>query len=111
MYPLNGPSWSLFFEYAGNILYAFFIRKLSTGALSVVVFLAGCGLAAFAVWGPLGDICVGFAMTGENMVGGSLRLMFAFSAGLLLSRVFKPVHIRGAFWICGLCVVAMKICG
>ena len=48
MYPLNGPSWSLFFEYAGNILYAFFIRKLSTGALSVVVFLAGCGLAAFA---------------------------------------------------------------
>ena len=32
MYPLNGPSWSLFFEYAGNILYAFFIRKLSTGA-------------------------------------------------------------------------------
>ena len=40
MYPLNGPSWSLFFEYAGNILYAFFIRKLSTGALSVVVFLA-----------------------------------------------------------------------
>ena len=23
MYPLNGPSWSLFFEYIGNILYAF----------------------------------------------------------------------------------------
>lgn len=41
------------------------------------------------------------------MIGGSLRLMFAFSAGLLLSRVFKPVHIRGAFWICGLCVVAL----
>ena len=72
-----------------------------------MVFLAGCGLAAFAVWGPLGDICVGFAMTEENMIGGSLRLMFAFSAGLLLSRVFKPVHIRGAFWICGLCVVAL----
>ena len=28
MYPLNGPSWSLFFEYAGNILYAFFILSL-----------------------------------------------------------------------------------
>ena len=39
MYPLNGPSWSLFFEYAGNILYHLFIRKLSTGALSVVVLL------------------------------------------------------------------------
>ena len=30
MYPLNGPSWSLFFEYIGNILYAFFIRLLPT---------------------------------------------------------------------------------
>ena len=107
MYPLNGPSWSLFFEYIGNILYALFIHKLPTRALSVLVLLAGCGLAAFAVWGPLGDICVGFAMDGDNMLGGSLRLLFAFSAGLLLSRVFRPVHIRGAFWICGLAVVAL----
>lgn len=107
MYPLNGPSWSLFFEYIGNILYAFFIRKLPTRALSVLVLLAGCGLAAFAVWGPLGDICVGFAMDGVNMTGGSLRLLFAFSAGLLLSRVFKPIHIKGAFWICSLAVVAL----
>lgn len=30
MYSLNGPSWSLFFEYIGNILYALFIRRLST---------------------------------------------------------------------------------
>lgn len=107
MYPLNGPSWSLFFEYIGNILYAFVIRKLPTRALSVLVLLAGCGLAAFAVWGPLGDICVGFAMDGVNMTGGSLRLLFAFSAGLLLSRVFKPIHIKGAFWICSLAVVAL----
>jgi len=107
MYPLNGPSWSLFFEYIGNILYAFVIRKLPTRALSVLVLLAGCGLAAFAIWGPLGDICVGFAMDGVNMTGGSLRLLFAFSAGLLLSRVFKPIHIKGAFWICSLAVVAL----
>ena len=107
MYPLNGPSWSLFFEYIGNVLYALFIRKLPTRALSVLVLLAGCGLAAFAVWGPLGDICVGFAMDGDNMLGGSLRLLFAFSAGLLLSRVFKPVQIRGAFWICALAIVTL----
>lgn len=107
MYPLNGPSWSLFFEYVGNLLYAFFIRKLPTRALSVLVLLAGCGLAAFAIWGPLGDICVGFAMTGENMVGGSLRLLFSFSAGLLLARVFKPIRIRGAFWLCSLSVIAL----
>lgn len=30
MYPLNGPSWSLFFEYIGNILYALVLRRLHT---------------------------------------------------------------------------------
>lgn len=107
MYPLNGPAWSLFFEYIGNVLYALFIRRLSTRALAVLVAAAGCGLAAFSVWGPLGDICVGFSLTGENIVGGSLRLLFAFPAGLLLSRVFRPVRVRGVFWIGTLAVVAL----
>ena len=107
MYPLNGPAWSLFFEYIGNVLYALFIRRLSTRALAVLVASAGCGLAAFSVWGPLGDICVGFSLTGETIVGGSLRLLFAFPAGLLLSRVFRPVRVRGAFWIGSLAVVAL----
>lgn len=107
MYPLNGPSWSLFFEYIGNLLYASFIRKLGNRSLGILVLLAGIGLAAFAIFGPLGDICVGFAMDAENMLGGSLRLLFSFSAGLLMSRIFKPVHIKGAFWICGLSVVAL----
>lgn len=67
MYPLNGPSWSLFFEYIGNILYAFVLRKLPTRVLTVLVVVAGCGLAIFSILGPLGDICVGFALTGENI--------------------------------------------
>jgi len=107
MFPLNGPSWSLFFEYLGTILYALFLRKLPTKALAVVVLLAGCGLATFAIWGPYGDICAGFALTEENIIGGSLRLLFSFSAGLLLSRVFKPIRVRGAFWIGSLTIVAL----
>ena len=107
MYPLNGPSWSLFFEYLATILYAFYIRTLSTRALSVVVFLAGCGLAAFAILGPLGDICVGFSLTEENIIGGSLRLLFSFPAGLLLARMFKPTHVKGAFWIGSLVIVSV----
>lgn len=107
MYPLNGPSWSLLFEYIGNLLYVFFIRKLSTKALSVLVFVAGCALAAFAMFGPLGDVCAGFALTEENMIGGSLRLLFSFSSGLLLSRVFKPVKVRGAFWIGTLTIIVI----
>ncbi|MBX2924354.1 MAG: acyltransferase [Chitinophagaceae bacterium] len=108
MYPLNGPSWSLFFEYIGNILYAVFIRKLPTNALAALVLAAGCGLAAFAIWGPYGDICVGYSLTGENVVGGSLRLLFSFSAGLLLSRIFKPVHVKGVFWTGCLLIVILS---
>jgi peptidoglycan/LPS O-acetylase OafA/YrhL len=105
MFPLNGPSWSLFFEYIGTILYACLLRKLPTKALAVVVLLAGCGLAAFAIWGPYGDICVGFSLTEENIIGGALRMLFSFSAGLLLSRRFKPTNVKGAFWLGGLAII------
>ncbi len=108
MYPLNGPSWSLLFEYIGNILYALFIRKLPTKPLTALVIVAASGLAAFAIWGPYGDICVGYSMTGDNILGGSLRLIFAFSAGLLLSRVFKPINIKGAFWIGAVAIVTIS---
>lgn len=107
MYPLNGPSWSLFFEYVGNVLYALFVRRLSTRALGVLVAAAGAALALFSILGPYGDICVGFSMTGDDVLGGSLRMLFAFSAGLLLSRVFRPVKVRGAFWSCAAVLVAL----
>lgn len=45
MFPLNGPCWSLFFEYIGNILYALFIRRLSNKALAVLVVLLGYGIS------------------------------------------------------------------
>lgn len=108
MYPLNGPSWSLFFEYIGNILYALFIRRLSTRWLTVLVVAAGCGLASFGMWwGPTGDICVGFSMKESELTGGSLRLLYSFSAGLLLFRVFKPMHVKGSFWLCGLALAVL----
>ena len=65
-------------------------------------------MAVFAIWGPYGDICVGFSLTGNNIVGGSLRLLFSFPAGLLLSRVFKPVNVKGVFWIGSLSIVILS---
>jgi len=107
MYPLNGPTWSLFFEYIGNILYALIIRRLPTIALTALVVIAGCGLASFAILGPYGDLCAGFQLSGTEFTGGFLRLLFSFSAGLLLSRIFKPINIKGAFWLCSLSVIAL----
>src|SRR5574344_2600026 len=41
MFPLNGPSWSLFFEYIGNILYAVLIHRMPTKMLIVQTLLIG----------------------------------------------------------------------
>ena len=50
MFPLNGPSWSLFFEYIGNILYALFIRRLSNKALTTLVVVMGIALFLYATF-------------------------------------------------------------
>ncbi len=109
MYPLNGPAWSLFFEYIGNILYALILRKLSTKVLTVLVVLSGMGLASFALFNlsGFGHLGVGWSMLDYNLPGGFLRLLFAFSIGLLMSRNFKPIKIKGAFWISGLAIVVL----
>ena len=109
MFPLNGPAWSLFFEYIGNILYALFIRRFSTKQLTVLVILAAIGLASFAVCNlsGYGHLGVGWSLLDYNLLGGFLRLLFAFSAGLLMSRIFKPVKIRGAFWICSIAIAVL----
>ncbi len=109
MFPLNGPCWSLFFEYIGNILYALFIRRLSNKALTVLVVLLGIALALFAVFdvSGYGNIGVGWTLDGVNFLGGSLRMLFPFSLGMLLSRNFKPVKLKGAFWICTIVLIVL----
>lgn len=102
MFPLNGPSWSLFFEYIGNILYALLLRRLPTKVLGCMVAAWGLTLAWFAMSNvsTYGFIGVGWTLDTVNFFGGSLRMLFPFSMGLLLARVFRPVKVRGAFWIC-----------
>lgn len=102
MFSLNGPSWSLFFEYIGNILYALFIHRLSNRGLAILVALSGIGLAWFALFDIVGYgmLGVGWTLDGANFWGGMLRMLFPVSLGMLLSRHFRPIKIRGAFWIC-----------
>ena len=101
MFPLNGPCWSLFFEYVGNIVYALFIRHLSTRLLAVLSFALCCALAWFAVTDQsgYGSIGVGWTVDRTNILGGMLRMLCPFTMGILMSRLFKPLRqARGAFW-------------
>lgn len=103
-FPLNGPAWSLFFEYIGNLVYALFLRRLSPRALTALTAVLGLGLAAFTCLDLSGDGClsVGWSMQGIGFPAGLLRMLFPFTAGLLLSRRFRPWRVRGAFWLCSL---------
>ena len=109
MFPLNGPTWSLWFEYIGNILYALFIRRLPTKALAVLAVTLG----AVHAWFFVGDISgydmvgVGWTIDSVNFWGGLVRMMFPFTVGMLLSRTFKPSKVKGAFWLCSILLVAV----
>lgn len=104
MYPLNGPGWSLFFEYIANILYAVVFRRFSKVALAVFVFLAACLLVHLAVFGKQGDVIGGWALEPEQMHIGFSRVLFPFFAGLLLCRSVKIMQVKNAFFICSMLV-------
>ena len=109
MFPLNGPGWSLFFEYVGNILYALFIRRLSTkllAALTVVLGVLHAWFFLFDVSG-YGMIGVGWTIDEVNFWGGLVRMLFPFTLGMWLARTFKPRKVKGAFWICSIALIAL----
>ncbi len=109
MHPLNSVGWSLLFEYIANILYAVGLRKLSNKALAVFVVLAGAVLVHFAVTNANGDLTGGWTLNAEHMRVGITRTLFPFFAGLLLSRVARPVYIKNAFLWCSILVTAVLL--
>lgn len=104
MFPLNGPAWSLFFEYIGNILYILFIRRLSTKILGAFVLLLGVLHTVFSLgnFSGYGSIGVGWTLDGVNFCGGLIRMLFPLTLGMFLSRRFKPLKIKSSFWTCSL---------
>ena len=106
MHPLDGPAWSLFFEYIANILYAVGLRKLSNKALGIFVLLSAGFLVQLALTSPHGDVIGGWSIDKEQLHIGFARLLYPFFAGMLLMRTGKRIHVRGGFVICSLLVIA-----
>jgi peptidoglycan/LPS O-acetylase OafA/YrhL len=105
MHPLDGPAWSLFFEYIANILYAVGLRKLSKTALSVFVFLAALLLVQLAVFGDRGDLIGGWSLDATQLHIGFARLLFPFFAGILLCRLGARIRVKSAFGVAGLLLI------
>ena len=100
MFSLNGPTWSLFFEYVGNILYVLLLRRMSRGVLTAWVAALGVAWAWYGVAdvSGYGMVGVGWTLDAVNFCGGMLRMLFPMSMGLLLARSFRSVRMRGIFW-------------
>ncbi|PJJ60021.1 acyltransferase family protein [Hymenobacter chitinivorans] len=100
MHPLNGPGWSLFYEYVANLLYALGVRKFSNTALGILVALAGAALIHLAVTSQAGDVIGGWSLDPEQLRIGFSRVLFPFFAGLLLSRVAPLARFTSVFLLC-----------
>ena len=127
MNSFNGPNWSLTFEYCGNILYAFILRRLPKIALGVLCVVCAfftldltMGLDVFGFFpdGPQYTVIGGWSLTGQQLYIGFTRLLYPFLCGLLISRILpahrseenpsgSPIHLKGGFWWCSLALVVL----
>ena len=127
--PLNGPAWSLQWEYLANILYALVVRRFSNLLLGLCVaafalltvilclnidvtgFLAARSYASYTVIG-------GWSTTPDQLQIGLTRLLYPFFCGLLISRLmnggskifnfqFSILNLKNGFWWCSLMVVIL----
>ncbi len=82
LFSLNAPSWSLFWEYIANLLYAFVLVRLSRKVLWLLLLPAAMGI----VWVSYraGNLLGGW--NGATFMDGGIRMIYSFLAGLLVFR-------------------------
>ncbi len=107
LHPLNGPAWSLFYEYIANILHVLFLRRASKMVLSILVFLAALATVWHATTGPSGDMIGGWSLEPEQIKVGLTRLLFPYMAGMLLRRLVPVAGQQNTFWITSLLLVVV----
>lgn len=108
MHPLNGPAWSLFFEYIANIVYALVLRRVSKIVLAILVVVAAGFTIHYALTNPNGDIIGGWSIDDSTQLKiGFIRLAFPFLAGLLLARIGKLRYTKNAFLSAALLLVVL----
>lgn len=108
-HPLDGPLWSLFYEYIANIAYALGLRKLSSKVLGLVTFASALYLIHLTVFGHRGDVQGGWTLTASGLHFGFARLLFPFMAGMLLMRLHQRVRVPSAFAVCSVMLTVLLV--
>ncbi|NHZ80969.1 acyltransferase family protein [Massilia sp. CCM 8695] len=108
LFPLNSPSWSLFFELAANLAYAALMRHLSGGVLAAIMLACACGLALVLHADPGAGLHGGFSP--DSMLVGLCRVGYGFFAGVLLLGQFNSrarARMDGGAVRAGLCATLL----
>ena len=114
---LNGPIWTLMFEYVANIFYALVLRHLPKLALGVLVAVSAVLTADLTLRLNLFGLLVsewnsysvigGFVFDAEHVYIGYVRLLYPFLMGLLLCRLGWKIRVQGGFWVTSLIILIM----
>lgn len=109
-FPLNGPAWSLFYEYLANALYAVLLRRLPIATLAILTAIAAGATIELAVFGRDGDLIGGWGPDITSIQIGLTRVMFPFLAGILLMRVGKRLVVPHSFaWSSALLLIVLSL--
>ncbi|MBS7564254.1 acyltransferase [Mucilaginibacter sp. Bleaf8] len=82
LFSFNAPSWSLFWEYVANMVYALVLYRLSRGYLLLLTILSAAAICFVSYHS--GNLLGGWS--GPTFWDGSARISYSFLAGLLIYR-------------------------
>jgi peptidoglycan/LPS O-acetylase OafA/YrhL len=82
LFNLNAPSWTLFWEYVANLVYATILFKATKKVLTTVAVLSAAVL--FYIGWQYGNLLGGW--DGSTFFHGLARISFSFSMGMLVHR-------------------------
>ncbi|MFD2599407.1 acyltransferase family protein [Sphingobacterium corticis] len=94
LFHLNPPTWSLFWEYIANVVYALVLVR-ATKRVLWPLFIIAAGLLCWQSY-KSGFLAEGFG--GDNFWAGGIRLFFSFTAGLLAYRSKWIIPNKLPFW-------------
>lgn len=83
-YPLNNPSWSLFFEFFANFFYAKFVKILNNRAIIIVIIASLLMLVYGATTSPK---AMDLGWGKKTFLFGFPRVIFSFLVGVMLYRL------------------------
>lgn len=103
-YPLNVPSWSLFFEIVANLALIVLIFRLPRVALAAICVVSAIGMVPIILDNGSGNIG---ALWGEHGIA-LMRTAFSFTLGVIIAMLPEG-HLRPSGWLGLTCILAIGV--